>query len=90
MVCRWEDTTPDFVDREHDKALFGRGGGDADGDFPLAGDGQLRELAGLVGEFLFVAGIQEHELEGFEVLVFGLDRDGVDADRIGQIWILHG
>ena len=76
---------PDLVHREHDEALFGRGGGDADGDLPLAGHRELRELAGLVSEFLFVPGVQERELESFEVLVLGLDRDVVDADRIGQV-----
>jgi hypothetical protein len=71
------------VDGELDKPFFHGGGGNADGRFAFAGYGQLGKLTGLVGEFVFIAFVEEDEFEGLQALVLGLDDDVIDTDRIG-------
>jgi hypothetical protein len=71
------------VDGEFDKPFFNGRRGDADGNFPFAGDGQLAKLTGLVCVFLFIAFVEEDEFERLQALVFGFDDNVINADRIG-------
>jgi hypothetical protein len=49
----------------------------------LSREWTVRQTGRLIGVFFFVAVVEEDELEGLEALVFGLDTDVIDADRIG-------
>ncbi len=56
---------PGLVDRKQEKAFFGRGGGDPDGDFPLSGDGKLGELSGMIGKTFFVFRVKKYKFKCF-------------------------
>jgi hypothetical protein len=71
------------VDREFDKPFFYGGGSNADRRFSNSGYGQLGELTGPVGEFVFIAIVEEDEFKGFQTLVLGLDGNFIDTDRVG-------
>jgi hypothetical protein len=71
------------VDGELDEAFFHGGGSNANWRFADSGYRQLSKLTGLVGEFVFIAIVEEDEFKGLQALILGLDDNVIDTDRVG-------